>query len=51
MQDSIFGYRKQSIQANELIFIAKVINSKEIEEAEVSSKIDLLDGKLDEIKT
>ena len=40
MQDSIFGLRKFSIMPNELVFIAKVINSKEIEEAEVSNKID-----------
>ena len=49
MQDSIYGFRKDASDPNEVIFVAKVLEQLE-EEAELTNKVDQLNEKLDEIK-
>lgn len=49
MQDSIYGFKKDASDPNEIIFVAKVLEQLE-EEAELNNKVDQLNEKLDEIK-
>ena len=50
MQDMLLGQFKKREDPNELVFIAKVINSEDIHEEDVTDKIDDLRNELHEIR-
>ena len=50
MQDMLLGQFKKTEDPNELVFIAKVINSEDIHEEDMTDKIDDLRTELHEVR-
>ena len=47
MQDTLFGWFKATANPNQLLFVAKVISSEEIEDEDVTDQIEELSAKID----